>query len=484
MASRSVLTRMFTIAFVLMITRPAVVHASGQSDSSSTDGSSIGSSSQTSSSGKGKSSTSNGASDSSKQGSSTDGSTATSQVYFESQYLSYMAIDRISARIATDICTNTYLGKGAKVFIYDPSTFANLQFVSGFRAQVKILGAAFKSFSAEADMAGLESKLLMDIGSFSEMATSATPTPPPSIPERVLTALGPYITASTTDKSSQVTPSDAALALNIVRYITATDPNKCHGGTPVIYPHLGLPIPEKTSEPSFDVEKVMADLFTLQRKAASIVQKIDDKHTKLKLDEPVARPLLPAEMLDHEPTNSSPAIQIQPPGISSAATSGTPGHTPSLPGSGGSTQDQQKSGLTPKTYDGADYQSFSGASGLLNQILASYTQPLPGGSVPAMASLAQGYKLLDALSGKNAYLLFVEGTAAGGTQRIRKNLFTNIFSGDLIRYSGGAIVTYGLLDLESAQIVGANVYRYVIPYSTITRPTDIGKSVPGDNTEQ
>jgi hypothetical protein len=94
-----------------------------------------------------------------------------------------------------------------------------------------------------------------------------------------------------------------------------------------------------------------------------------------------------------------------------------------------------------------------------------------------------GYQLYNQIKKKGSYILFEEAVAGGGTQRIRKNLFTNVFWGDLIRYSGGAVITFALIDGLSSSIKVANTLRFRTPSTTIQHPDNARTKIvsAGDN---
>jgi hypothetical protein len=381
-------------------------------------------------------------------------------VFFESQSLAYGGVDNIAAAIGTRICSSIPDGSTRRIFIYDSATFGNVALVSGFLMQLRLTTAALQAFvdipPGTVPDAGL-AKQIQDLqervakleAQVSELERRGAPPPPGKLgvglatAESVLQALGPYISASTTDKNTNFNLSDAAIAMNVTHYLTGT----CRAKVQVIYPRIGLPIDTVVGGHSANqmLQNLLMTLFMIQRQASALVQAGEDKY-------------LP-----------SPSTSEQT----------TPGPTPSTTKSiTPATQIQ-----IPKTFAGLDYQSFSGANGLLNQILAYYTQPLPGGTAPAIASVAQGYQLLQELAKPDSNVLFMEGTAAGGTQRIRKNLITNLFTGDWIRYSGGAIVAYGVLDLASGEMFPTDTHRFITPYTTIRKADKQGTKAAraGDN---
>ena len=85
----------------------------------------------------------------------------------------------------------------------------------------------------------------------------------------------------------------------------------------------------------------------------------------------------------------------------------------------------------------------------LNKLM--WTVPAMG--VEDMASPAQG-----------VFVLRAEAATAGGSYRIRRNLFTTVFTGDLLSYSGGAAVSYSL-HRPTGDVVSANVLRFMTGFS-------------------
>ena len=124
---------------------------------------------------------------------------------------------------------------------------------------------------------------------------------------------------------------------------------------------------------------------------------------------------------------------------------------------------------------------LASASGLLNSFLSAYTQPVGSATVPAYAQLGSALQLLFALAQKNTAILFLEGSAAGGTQRVTKNLLTNLFWGNIISYSGGAVIAYGLIDVQHGALLTANTYHVLSPYTHINTPKHAKDLNDGDN---
>lgn len=58
---------------------------------------------------------------------------------------------------------------------------------------------------------------------------------------------------------------------------------------------------------------------------------------------------------------------------------------------------------------------------------------------------------------KKPLLVSLKSIAAGGHVRTRKHLFTTIFTGDKISFSGGAVVGYFIFDLKTSRILSGDV---------------------------
>jgi hypothetical protein len=119
----------------------------------------------------------------------------------------------------------------------------------------------------------------------------------------------------------------------------------------------------------------------------------------------------------------------------------------------------------PRSVTGSDYLSLTGATGLLNQFLATYIQPGTTTGTAALTGVLAGAQLLRKLRQGNTKILFWEGSAAGGTQRDRKNVITNIFTGDLLSYSGGAVLSFGMIDTSTGALTNSSLHSIVVPYT-------------------
>jgi hypothetical protein len=84
--------------------------------------------------------------------------------------------------------------------------------------------------------------------------------------------------------------------------------------------------------------------------------------------------------------------------------------------------------------------------------------------------------------------IYVNVAAAGGTQQVRKNLLTAIFTGDWIRYSGG--VSLNVIIFEegggSPQIMLTTLAKFRTQLTSIKPPSEEDKKGlnQGDNLDQ
>ncbi len=69
-----------------------------------------------------------------------------------------------------------------------------------------------------------------------------------------------------------------------------------------------------------------------------------------------------------------------------------------------------------------------------------------------------------------SYFLYSEVAVAGGTMRIKRNLWRTLFYGDGISFSGGAVVSYALID-GKAHVLASRTHRYMTEFQTFPDDT-------------
>lgn len=116
-----------------------------------------------------------------------------------------------------------------------------------------------------------------------------------------------------------------------------------------------------------------------------------------------------------------------------------------------------------------------------DQFIAALTASDPNTGVPAIVGILQGRAIFEFLEKDNSYIVYEEAVAGGGTQKNRKNLYTNVISGDLISYSGGAIINLAMVNVKTSKIVLANPVRLRTDFTRIPKPQPDADTRAGDN---
>ena len=122
--------------------------------------------------------------------------------------------------------------------------------------------------------------------------------------------------------------------------------------------------------------------------------------------------------------------------------------------------------------------------------IAQNQTPTQGGAAPpgttGVTSILQGADLEDTLKQDNTYILYGDVLAAGGTQRDRKNIFSVLFFGDFITYSGGVILNFGVVKSIDNSPVPADTLRYRTINTRVASPSKskfVEKTSSGDNVD-
>jgi hypothetical protein len=124
-------------------------------------------------------------------------------------------------------------------------------------------------------------------------------------------------------------------------------------------------------------------------------------------------------------------------------------------------------GQTALEKDGGTEQVVAGlraAKTLHEALIAVLVKGDEKGGIPALGALLFGGRLAKILAEPGTYTLQAEVATAGGTYRTRKNLWTTMFTGDLLSYSGGAVVSYKLFNNKS-EIALATTYRHATGFT-------------------
>lgn len=100
-----------------------------------------------------------------------------------------------------------------------------------------------------------------------------------------------------------------------------------------------------------------------------------------------------------------------------------------------------------------------------DKLFQDFVKSLAGGENPQkqnpLSIILEGKELRE-LIGKDGKILFVEFAAAGGSYRVRRNFWVELFYTTLApKYNGGAIVSYMLFDPQDSTVIKARTIRYL-----------------------
>lgn len=103
---------------------------------------------------------------------------------------------------------------------------------------------------------------------------------------------------------------------------------------------------------------------------------------------------------------------------------------------------------------------------LLNLLKETEIQPEPSKPDHGVASngsqifqLIQGAQISDLLNSRDKRVLVIDLLTSGGSTRTRRSLFTSMFTGQSVSYSGGVAVQYFLVNPDNSFAAGDVVYR-------------------------
>lgn len=391
------------------------------------------------------------AASSSSQASST---TAT----IEAQMLTYGGLDLMSPSIANNVCAN--VNDLATIVIFDQTTFANLQAYAAFYTSSKLLVSQYEAI--DSDPKDFRSKLQALAEQHNQAAqTAAQQSKTPLAQKRagymsemlkaktfdlgLSSTVDPFgdaaqmasaIAASNTESGGTIVMPDSAVAVVLSRDLRHTESCAAKKIT-VIYPPLfGKGSVSDTS--SIDIGSVMQVVEDARNVTEQYVIAQNEAYIK-----------------NHAPGTgqSNPAVS---------------GGNPTLA------------------------TMLSDANGLYDTLANSLTQINSATGVLGMASVVQGYELATLLAGQKnsdnsgwqtppAYILLASVLGAGGTEHTHKNVWTILWKGDDITYSGGLVVNTALWRVDSNGPIVSKIYRYRMPYSHVQSPSNTTGVTNGDN---
>lgn len=138
--------------------------------------------------------------------------------------------------------------------------------------------------------------------------------------------------------------------------------------------------------------------------------------------------------------------------------------------------------------------AFNNLDGSYNAFLQTLSTPNSTTGAPALSSILQGFRLRALFASatvKQPMLgIYVNISAAGGTQQDRKNLITAVFTGDWIRYSGGVSVNVIVFQIangataknDKSEVLLSDLIRYRTPLGSVKKPNGYDHAAEaGDN---
>ena len=362
-----------------------------------------------------------------------------SSAAIEAQMLAFGALDKIAVGIASQVCPllpTPAVSKGptdpgvpaSTVVIYDQPSFVSLQAYEAFIANATAIVSLYETLLGDTDKNTLGTKL-------KDLARQAHPDRP--VPHAIglsgtidpfsdaTSLLSAIAIASNTETPGAIVIPDSAMAVAVTRQLAATPCDIKHAK--VIYP----PLFGNSSTTDFASADIQSDLQTLQDVRDFVVHAVNAENVTWMKDHP-----------------SSP--------------NGNPILTSAL------------------TDINTLYDSF------MNSLLQVNSTT----GIVGSATVIQGYQLANVLAGpveKNgsykhpAFILLASILSAGGTEHVHKNIWTALWSGDKITYSGGVIVNVALWHSDDKAPLYTDLLRYRAPFSKVDNPANMTGVTIGDN---
>jgi len=340
---------------------------------------------------------------------------------FEEQVLAYGSLEQIFGKLATYSCETATKQNANGILVLDSATLQALQAFDSFYTNAEALSIAFGKMAGESGASAAGIDTFADITS--AVATAAT--------------------ASNTETSSSFTIPDPSPALVLLRQMQKTTgcPPQLYGG---VY-SVGAGAVTVGGKTLNSVENEIKSLAQERVNALQAVHAVDATGKVL------ANPTIPCQATA-TPTGTATNVIL-------------------------SVNSQEPCIAAFNTLD-ATYNAF----------LTSLSSTNASTGQPALTSVLQGYRLRALFASTSAAApklgVYVNVAAAAGTQQDRKNLLTNLFTGDFIRYSGGVSVNtiVFLIASDNSTILYSDLLRYRTPLKQIGKPKNYdGKTNAGDN---
>jgi hypothetical protein len=376
-----------------------------------------------------------GASGSSSSGANPAPTTA-SNAPFEVEMLSYGALDKIDERLSDYACTlkpRSGAGQFSSVVVLDPPALLALQAYDAFTVNARALASTFAAMQGRAGAgAGFDD--------FSDITNAV-----------VAAAV-----SSTTESSFSFTVQDPTAAIVLLNHL------KSHNKSDICKAayYAGVYAVNEASKPKFHSQEI-----------GSVSEELDGLAS-------LRTSTLKAIMTAGEATSAAARNAAGCAPIPSAASVISVGGASLYPFGG------QDPCLT----------AFNNLDNSYNIFLQGLSTPNATTGQPALSSILQGFRtralFASATVEKPILGIYLSISAAGGTQQVRKNLLTALFTGDWIRYSGGVSVNVIVFEIangdtakdDKSQVLLSDLIRYRTPLGHIKKPGNYdGSPEAGDN---
>jgi hypothetical protein len=349
-------------------------------------------------------------------------SAPSSSASFESQMRAFGGLDLVAANIAVRVCGQ--LNPNSTVIIYDQTAFASLQAYEAFIANVRILYGSYKDLIPPIANP-TEDEKTYGLGTSNAIDPFADAT----------SLLSAIAIATNTETPGSITIPDSSMALALTKRLRSACAAKA---ATVAYPPL-FGIGSSTDSSSADLQSEIKKLDYVRNRAQNEVRTATATFITQHQNAPAGDPVLNAVLGDLDGLYDSfmnGLLQIN-------GSTGTAGSAAVI------------QGFQLANFMRGPKVTTVGSNGVAND-----TYPKP------------------------AYLLLASITNAGGTTHDHKNIWTALWSGDKITYSGGLVVNFALWNTASNQPILTNVLRYRAPFDKISEPSSVENVSAGDNLQQ
>jgi len=391
--------------------------------------------------------------------------TASSSAAFESQMISFDALDEIADEITRQVCGATAdtkrnlaavaapsaLGNTPTIVIFDQATLAAIQQYQAFTANGKVVIGAYETLSSDPKQlaTSLHTDYLQRSSKYAAIDTDKAKELSSQWSKKAniladVDATGPAFGDPVSDftsllqalaaSSNAQTPGtvaipDSAMAVILTNHLKHADGCKTKA---IVYPPL-FGAGSETDTAAVDIQTDIQVVDDVRRKIHGEVKDQNDAY-KWKYFSSPASPEVPA-------AGSTPAVPAK----------------PATPGSGDTV-------LTAALTD---------VDGLYDNFMNSLLQINSSTGVAGSAAVIQGKQLSRLISGikdtagnyttQPAYVLLATIVTAGGTTQDHKTFWTELSTGDTFTYNGGAAVGVALWRVTDTSPVYADVLRFKFP---------------------